>query len=447
MLFAVTAYADNPTVLIGLLLIPAIGTLVNGDNVDHRFMKPAKPQSKKEATGPVEPVAVVPVKPFITTYRGAMMIVTCISILAVDFPVFPRRFAKVENWGVSLMDLGVGSFVFGAGMISARQQLKDEEEGVPKTNFMNRINAALKHSLPLLGLGFLRLWTVKGIKYQEHVTEYGVHWNFFFTLALLPIFVALLQPLLNIFPAHSAIGFAMLIPYEMLYNYTNLGFYMFMAPRVDFISSNREGIFSFVGYLAIFIVGQGIGVEALRRDVNAVSPVTHNDEWVAEVLGGSESMKEIRKTREHNSMLKLAKWTGIWIVAYVFLTWHYGPRLTVSRRLANMPYLAWVAAFNCGQLLLFRVIEGLLHPLLYTSRDRKVETERVTRATSKVLQAFNRNGLVIFCIANLLTGIVNMTMPTLDMNDYLAMTVLVGYMGILTVVGMVLDHLDITIKL
>ncbi|THX14616.1 GPI-anchored wall transfer protein 1 [Aureobasidium pullulans] len=446
-LFAVTAYADNPTVLIGLLLVPAIGTVVNGDNIDHRFTKPAKPPVKEEATGPVEPVDLVPIKPFVTAYRGAMMIITCISILAVDFPVFPRRFAKVENWGVSLMDLGVGSFVFGAGMVYARQALKEEDEDAPKVSFANRMNSAVMHSLPMLALGFLRLWTVKGLEYQEHVTEYGVHWNFFFTLGLLPLFVTILQPLIKYIPSYSALGFALLIPYEMLFTYSDIGFYMFMAPRDDFISANREGIFSFLGYLAIFIVGQGIGMEALRRDVNAVSPMTHNDEWVAEMLGGEDSLKEIRKTREHNSMFKLAKWTGLWIVIYVFLTWHYGPRLTVSRRLANMPYLAWVAAFNCGQLLLFRVIEGILFPFLYTSRDRKVEKERVSKATSKVLNAFNRNGLAIFCLANVLTGLVNMTLPTLDMNDYQAMAVLISYMSILTGVGLFLDQRNITIKL
>jgi len=112
-----------------------------------------------------------------------------------------------------------------------------------------------------------------------------------------------------------------------------------------------------------------------------------------------------------------------------------------------MPYLAWVAAFNCGQLLLFRVIEGILFPFLYTSRDRKVEKERVSKATSKVLNAFNRNGLAIFCLANVLTGLINMTLPTLDMNDYQAMAVLISYMSILTGVGLFLDQRNITIKL
>jgi len=42
-------------------------------------------------------------KTFLSEYRSLVMIGTCVAILAVDFNVFPRRLAKTELFGYSLV--------------------------------------------------------------------------------------------------------------------------------------------------------------------------------------------------------------------------------------------------------------------------------------------------------------------------------------------------------
>ncbi len=109
---------------------------------------------------------------FVTHYRGILMVLTCTAIFAVDFNIFPHRFQKTNHYGTSLMDVGVGMIVFGGGIIEGRKK--------GKQRIFSRSQVVTQVLLFIIGLG--RLYLLKLCNYQHDVKEYGVHWNFFFTL-------------------------------------------------------------------------------------------------------------------------------------------------------------------------------------------------------------------------------------------------------------------------
>ena len=358
-----------------------------------------------------------------------MMVITCLAILAVDFRIFPRRFAKVETWGTSLMDMGVGSFVFSAGVVSARPILKAQLHG--KVSGLNQsLRAAARHSLPLLILGLVRLYSVKGLDYAEHVTEYGVHWNFFFTLALIPPIVALFQPFSALIPNVAVISILIIAVYQSFLEFTGTQTYILTAPRVDLLSKNREGVFSTCGYLAIFLAGQAIGFAVLRRD-------------------SSETKNIFNAWMQRKRLVKrLVAWSAGWSLLFFFsASYKFGLGIQVSRRLANAPYVLWVAAFNCAQITLFCLVETFVFPGVYKALDKTIEMKECERATSKVLAAYNKNGLVVFLLANVLTGCVNMSFDTLRATRGVAMAILLGYSALLTAFALVMHGKGLSIKL
>ncbi|KAL1642271.1 Glucosaminyl phosphatidylinositol (GlcN-PI) nositol acylation protein [Didymella pomorum] len=423
-LCATTVYSSSPWVLNLLLSLPAIGLLILERPATAKRDAPRPPKKDKPAETKLD---ALPIKPFITHYRGAMMVMTCIAILAVDFPVFPRRFAKVENWGTSLMDMGVGSFVFTAGVVSARSTLKEASGKRPPLS--KRLITSFRHAIPLLVLGTIRFISVKGLDYAEHVSEYGVHWNFFFTLGFLPPFAALLQSAFDLVPSYAVLSCVLAGLYELALDNTSLGAFILIAPRTDLLSKNREGIFSFIGYLAIFLAGQSLGSVALPRQQPLPKDATLS--------------VKLRQTTLGRLTLISAMWTAL----FCFSTSYYGLGLSVSRRLANLPYFLWVSSFNSYQIAIVCAIETTLFPNLYKASSREEEVQRTRDATSTVLYAFNRNGLAVFLVANLLTGLVNMTMPTLHMGVLQSMGVLVAYIATVAGLAVSLDHNSISIKL
>ncbi|WVQ84419.1 hypothetical protein IAT38_006571 [Cryptococcus sp. DSM 104549] len=355
--------------------------------------------------------------PFLTVYRAHMMLMTVLCILAVDFSVFPRWQGKCEDFGTSLMDVGVGSFVFSLGLISTKSLSPPPPAPIPSSPSMNTyplasssphpitaILASLRKSIPILVLGFIRLLMVKGADYPEHVTEYGVHWNFFFTLALVPVLAVGVRPLTE-WVRWSVLGMVITLAQQTVLTHFNLQSFILSTARPNLLAANKEGIASLPGYLAIFLIGVSTGEHVLRLTLPPATrkPVTETQE---------EHERSHYDRRRTDLALELFGYGVAW--------WSLlgASRLVggeVSRRMANTPYVLWVAAYNTTFLFGYLLLELLL------------PASPSSPLVPPLLDALNKNGLVVFLVANLLTGLVNVSMETMYASRTVGMGVLVGY--------------------
>ncbi|XP_028092663.1 uncharacterized protein At4g17910-like isoform X1 [Camellia sinensis] len=325
----------------------------------------------------------------ISSYRVSIMIVTCLCILAVDFKIFPRRHAKTETYGTSLMDLGVGSFVLANSLVSRQAR------GFSTLKLRN----ALQSTSPLIILGIARLVSTARVDYQVHVGEYGVHWNFFFTLAA----VSILTSIINVPPKYSGVlGSLILVGYQAGLMY-GLNVYLLSNERgTDIISQNKEGIFSIFGYWGMYLVGVQLGSYLFFGNSRQVS---RSNEWA-----------RIR----------------VWILSLLFwlLTMLLDRNVErVSRRTCNMAYVTFVLAQN------LQVLAILM--LSYYIPGHNI---------SVLEEAFNRNQLASFLLANLLTGLVNLFVDTLFASSVSALAILVVYTFILSLLVGFADFYGIKLK-
>lgn len=332
-----------------------------------------------------------PVVPFVTLYRSSMYIYTFIAILAVDFHVFPRTLAKTETVGYGFMDLGASSFIISSGLVASFPTKTKTNRAITTTTI-----------LPLLVLGLLRIITNKSADYPEHVSEYGIHWNFFFTLAVTRTMTALVKP------SRAIVPWILLLIYQVLLSVYHMQEYIETASRILcpipttlgfinsvfclFFAANREGILGCISYLCLHCISQSIGCFCLAY--------------------GTSQWKRLSSCT-----------LMLWMLHFCFTDLLDIP---VSRRSTNLTFITWSLAHNVTMLLAFWIVAAAFIP----SPDK----------IPSILAAVNRHGFILFIISNLLTGAVNLSINTLEVvDDWVALCILISYVACIALIALIID--------
>lgn len=178
--------------------------------------------------------------------RGIVIILVTIAIFACDFSNFPMRHLKTKFYGMSLMDLGVGSFLFNNGLFISRRK-----------RF-----SILKSSFILFLLGVIRLMVIVCLRYSVDETEYGYHLNFYFVLSL----VYLLYLIFNTKYSLILCGIILMTYQGLLSN--GLNEFVFYAKRETFFEKNREGILMIFPSYCILVFSEYLGKIILQTQSN-----------------------------------------------------------------------------------------------------------------------------------------------------------------------------------
>ncbi|XP_030041846.1 glucosaminyl-phosphatidylinositol-acyltransferase PIGW [Microcaecilia unicolor] len=354
----------------------------------------------------------------ITILRVFINMLTAICILAVDFPLFPRRYAKTETYGTGIMDFGVGGFIFVNALVSPEVRKRHD---LLKSKFPIVVKQLLS-VWPLIFLGIGRLISVKATGYHEHVSEYGVHWNFFFTLAIVRLVASLI---LMVFPINNSwiIAASIGIFYQLLLETTKLKIFILSGnSRVGFLNANREGIFSLFGYLVIYMVGVQVGLYMLKKRSLV-------KDWI-------------------NVAFSLLLGSLMLFTFFNLLHIFVEP---VSRRMANLTFCIWILV-QCLLFLSFILLSDLalvfaehlvnkdnvpcswnLSKLPNTSSLKHNSEKKPLKEGTQVpnlclVEAVARNQLLFFLQSNVMTGVVNMSIDTIHCGTFFSLVVLLVYM-------------------
>lgn len=323
------------------------------------------------------------------------MLATCFIILAVDFKsVFPHCSTKSRYFGVSLMDLGSGQFIF---LNALAYRLRGS--GSP----FERLVRSVRSGLGLFALGAVRLALTSGLHYGVDEHEYGRHLNFFFILGLVQILVALADVALGGRRLFRA-GLLVLLAHRAFLSSADNEAYLLSDLRTggslfaSLVAQNKEGVSQIVGYTGMFLACSRIG---LYLQDQALS-----DPW-------------LHPRRVRVAAPLLAGSGLLWLATQALSEFSEPP----SRRLANGTYVVWVTAFSLFVLSAYVAVHAW------------------TRAPPLAISAaVSHNMLPLFLFSNVAVGIANSVANLAAFSPQDAVLIMVGFTAMLCLLAVYLEE-------
>ncbi|EDW25363.1 GL26555 [Drosophila persimilis] len=295
---------------------------------------------------------------------------TSVAILMVDFPVFPVRFRKSRTFGASAMDMGIGIFVVTMGLVSHRARNLTDLKKLPRA------------VVPLLLLGLGRTTVISMINYNHDVHEYGIHMNAFFILGLTKLFGSLCSLLANSDLQLLGLAMGILSMHELVLQLGLCDYVMSdTVPRLGFLSSNREGLSSLPGCVALY-------------------PVQHL----------------LRQVLKRVLLIAVVLW--VMVILSAFLS-------GIARVTFNFGYVIWilfisvVIILNCA--FFFELAFVQTRP---TFGDCHKET---ANSLPTFVESLNMNGLSYFLLSNFFTGMVNIFFDPNNRSNSESVLILLAY--------------------
>jgi phosphatidylinositol glycan class W len=390
------------------------------------------------------------------------------------------------------MDIGVGSFIVASAVTSRYAKGKR----LPIESLKSFVNWHTCQRITVLLLGVGRLVALRVLNYQSKDTEYGVHWNFFVTLFFVWGFTDMLHHIVprQYLPV---IAILILATYQTILCKTDLVDFILSAPRTNFFAANREGIFSLFGFVPLYILaeaashnlffesvitdtngatvskamaltqpGNDIKIDSVpapakyqREGVDVTNVVVlegnddgngngngngdrNNDQVNAQPVaregskesnGSVESDTEAQAKKRERGIVyflgyrwrrlipqhvkKMSKRLSVF-VTFLWVLWMALSAFVqpTSRRMTNMTYVIFVLAVSMTLILLTALADAIGGP-------SKILT----------LEYINDWQLPVFMVANVLTGVINLSMKTIYAPPVMAFALLSGY--VTSVVG------------